>query len=118
VVNVETKDTHEEATNGALAALDLMERVRTTWLCIFISLIFYVCMLFCAVKFSLMSPFSPIILLRYPELMLLFDCLSLCFFSTVQINARYDEWQDEIQSLLDEVEQKSGLSLLHAVLYY
>jgi hypothetical protein len=28
VVNVETKDTHEEATNGALAALDLMERVR------------------------------------------------------------------------------------------
>jgi hypothetical protein len=35
-----------------------------------------------------------------------------------QINARYDEWQDEIQSLLDEVEQKSGLSLLHAVLYY
>jgi hypothetical protein len=40
------------------------------------------------------------------------------FTLAAQINARYDEWQDEIQSLLDEVEQKSGLSLLHAVLYY
>lgn len=60
VVNVETKDTHEEAANGALAALDLVER----------------------------------------------------------INAHYDEWQDQIQTLLDEVEQKSGLSLLHACLYY
>jgi hypothetical protein len=40
VVNVETKDTHEEATNGALAALDLMERVRKTWprICIFFAI--------------------------------------------------------------------------------
>jgi len=28
IVNVETRDTHEEAANGALAALDLMDRVR------------------------------------------------------------------------------------------
>ena len=27
VVNVETKDTHEEAANGAMAALDLMDKV-------------------------------------------------------------------------------------------
>jgi RNA polymerase II subunit A C-terminal domain phosphatase SSU72 len=31
VVNVETKDTHEEAANGAMAALDLMDRVHHTF---------------------------------------------------------------------------------------
>jgi hypothetical protein len=35
-----------------------------------------------------------------------------------QINTRFDDWQDEIQTLLDEVEQKSGLSLLHTTLFY
>ena len=49
---------------------------------------------------------------------MIFSCRLCVYFESAQINSRFDDWQDEIQTLLDEVEQKSGLSLLHTTLYY
>lgn len=78
LVNIETKDTHEEATNGALASLDLMERV-----CSLLSL----------------------------------PCFLVNAFLSMQI-CRSTDWESEIEDLLAEVEEKSGLSLLHSIYYY
>eukprot|EP00455_Lapot_gusevi_P036044 TRINITY_DN4000_c0_g1_i2.p1 TRINITY_DN4000_c0_g1~~TRINITY_DN4000_c0_g1_i2.p1 ORF type:complete len:116 (+),score=28.48 TRINITY_DN4000_c0_g1_i2:54-401(+) len=59
IINLDTKDTHQEAANAALAALALYERIIGS-----------------------------------------------------------EDWEDELSEILDEAEQKSGLSILHTVLYY